>query len=179
MSWESLKSFWAFDVDGVVADTRPAVREAYRLAGIDQPEEAWGISWKIWLPAIAGDHAEAVHQEKQRHYRDLLRDVDAEWAVRRPGADMAQSLIKAGHGVVFVTSASWESAQAVLQQLRFPRELLIGAELSPSERARLLVRVMDEHDDDFSHYVYVDDRKEGAEVARMAGWRFVHVSWTL
>lgn len=179
MSSRSLASCWAFDVDGVLADTRNAVRLAYRAAGVEQPEEAWGISWKIWLPALVGDRAEEVHLLKQENYEVLIEDgaVDP-----LPGAAMAKALTEAGHHVHFVTSASQRSAQAVLASLGLDYSWLRASELSPSERAKELIELRRYYTTSPYHVVpdftYVDDREEGATIAADAGWSFVHTQWT-
>lgn len=135
----------------------------------------WGISWKLWLPAIAGDLAHDVHRIKQLRYTELLREGAAK---RLPGADMAEALLASGHHVAFVTAASEASALAVLEWLQFAPDLLWGYELSSDGRARAL--------EDFASvaheaaaFTYVDDREEGRNVALAAGYDFLHAAWTL
>lgn len=173
MSSESLESCWVFDVDGVVGDTRLAVREAYKRVGVRQPEEAWGISWKIWLPALVGDRAPEVHAAKQEVYVSLLMRG---FATKLPGADMALALLEVGHPVYFVTAASEASARAVLMTFGLPEDLLRGWELSPSDRTEALLDV--KVPPCARQHVYVDDREEGANIAAAAGYGFVHARWT-
>lgn len=166
------------DVDGVLADTRAAVRKAYARAGVEQPEEAWGISWKIWLPALVGDRAAEVHVEKQHHYAALLAGGAAD---RLPGADMAKALADAGHSVHFVTAASEVSASAVLRTLGLAVEDLWACELSPSDRVKALRDIHSYHhmmERSHGTFTYVDDREEGAAIAAEAGYGFVHARWT-
>lgn len=174
MSWTKSTSCWCFDVDGVVADTRQAVRQAYTLAGVTQPEEAWGISWKVWLPALVGDAAAEVHAEKQRQYVKLLEQGAA---ARLPGADAANALLQAGQHVYFVTAASYASARAVLRLANLPADRLSDCELSPSGRVVALRKFVLRHPD-LAFYVYVDDREEGAAIAAEAGYSFAHARWT-
>lgn len=174
MSSQNSKSCWAFDIDGVIADTRDAVHAAYLQAGIWQPDDAWGISWKRWLPALT-DSPEAVHAAKQRAYEEMLRDG---YRLKKlPGCDMAHELIDAGHRVYFVTAASMRSAQAVLRHCGLPTIMLAGSELTPEARVGVLAQLRS-LTQDASYHSYVDDREEGAEIAADAGWLFTHAQWT-
>ena len=62
--------FVVFDVDGVLVDTRELVVQAYRDVGVEMPENAWGLPWHEWLPALVGDDGRAaeLHREKTRRY---------------------------------------------------------------------------------------------------------------
>jgi phosphoglycolate phosphatase-like HAD superfamily hydrolase len=169
----SSMSCWGFDIDGVLADTREAVVESYRLAGVEQPADAWGISWKLWLPELVGDRAAEVHVAKQYEYARLLE----RGAVQRlPGADMAEALLAYGHLVFFVTAASEQSAHAVLRALTLPVTLLWEAELLRDRRVAELINIRKWRE--ASSYTYVDDREEGANIAAEAGWTFTHARWT-
>lgn len=176
MSLASSHSCWVFDVDGVLADTRDAVRESYAIAGVDQPDDVWGISWKLWLPAIVGiEAAPHVHGLKQEAYAKLLETGAAQ---RLPGADAAKALMHDGHHVYFVTAASESSAASVLRALKLPQACLEGVELTAAMRTGCLSRLKRMHEDARLH-VYVDDREEGAKIAADAGFRFAHARWTL
>jgi hypothetical protein len=172
-------SFWVLDVDGVVADTRSAVKLAYKAAGVEQPDDVWGLSWKFWLPSIVGDAAPEVHKLKQTYYESLLEEGAAE---PLPGADLARALIDAGQSVQFITSASQRSAHAVLKSLRIDYSRLVAAEVTHAERVKYLldVKVTFVTHPAYSptHFTYVDDREEGADVADKAGWLFTHARWT-
>lgn len=166
-------SVWAFDIDGVIADTRDAVKESYRIAGVTQPDDVWGISWKLWLPALT-DEPEAVHTLKQEYYEKIL----ASGGVKRlPGADIAQALKAAGHTVAFVTSASQRSARGALSAMGLPTASLMGWELSYVDRVRTL-QFLSAVNKDAVYFTYVDDREEGARIAADAGWLFTHAQWT-
>lgn len=174
MSSTNLQSCWAFDIDGCLADTREAVALSYKMAGVELPEEAWGISWKIWLPAIVGKNAPSVHFEKQKHYELLLESGAAD---PLPGAHLAQALLTASRPVYFVTAASERSARSVLRSVGLDASLLAGWELSPSERTERL-RDIAAVNPGASMFTYFDDREEGAKIAADAGWLFVHAKWT-
>ncbi len=174
-SSSSRQSYWAFDIDGVLGQTKGLVHEAYIRAGVEPPEESWGIEWKLWLPSIVGhDRAIEIHERKQIEYEKLLFSGDHD--VRLPGADLAQSLVNSGHFVIYVTAASWRSATALLDLLALDCAQLKGAELSPSERTRILLT--EKTNIPARSYTYVDDRAEGAKIAADAGWKFAHAQWT-
>jgi phosphoglycolate phosphatase-like HAD superfamily hydrolase len=175
----SLRSCWAFDVDGVLAATRSAVKLAYQAAGVEQPDDVWGLSWKLWLPSIVGDAAPEVHGLKQQYYEAMLQEGAAE---PLPGAAMARALYDAGNHVHYVTSASQRSAQAVLRSLKLDPSHLRAWEVTSVERTKVLADLRQAYLVsqylNIAHFTYVDDREEGTEVARNAGWLFAHAQWT-
>ena len=59
---------YVFDLDGTLIDTREAVRQAYRAAGLEEfPDDAWGKPAREWL------RDEAVHTRKNALYPEMLR----------------------------------------------------------------------------------------------------------
>jgi FMN phosphatase YigB (HAD superfamily) len=96
-----------FDLDGVLADTREAVHEAYAYAGVDMPIGAWGKPAGSWLQDPRRHHL------KQKIYPDML----AKYARRLTGADVAEILRAERVRVGVVTNASMGSALAVLRFL--------------------------------------------------------------
>lgn len=44
-----MNCIYVFDLDGTLIDTQKAVREAYRIIGVEMPADAWGRPWKEWL----------------------------------------------------------------------------------------------------------------------------------
>lgn len=148
--------------------------EAYNAAGVAMPEEAWGITWRTWLPAIVGDEAERVHTEKQKHYERLL---DEGYARELPGSHLAKALLWMGHPVYFVTAASERSARAVLKTFNLPDKFLWGWELKATARALKLFEIRKMHPD-MLDFTYFDDREEGVTIASQALWSFAHARWT-
>jgi beta-phosphoglucomutase-like phosphatase (HAD superfamily) len=63
-----------FDLDGVLFETQDAVYKAYKEAGIDMPDSAWGKPWQSWLPKICGsmEEAELVHDKKDWAYETAI-----------------------------------------------------------------------------------------------------------
>lgn len=175
MSYKSSSSCWVFDVDGVLADTRQAVKDAYFAVGVDQPDDVWGLSWRLWLPAIVGDDAPQRHAAKQIFYENALKNGDLP---RLAGADLARALIDAGNVVHFVTAASERSACAVIEAVELPTELLWDSELSADARCAALKGIAS-HCVDFGSFTYIDDRLEGGDVALAAGYAFIHAPWML
>lgn len=162
MSSSSFTNCWAFDIDGVLVDSKTAVRRAYELAGVVQPESAWGQPWKDWLPLVSRDPAE-VRALKAEYYMQL---IERGQVPRLPMADFALRLERDGHRVAYVTSSSDPSATAILKSLELDHTCLLGTELEPVERARKLKAWGD-------YGCYVDDRVLGLEIAHDAGWSFM------
>lgn len=149
------------------------VKDAYAAVGVEQPADVWGLSWKLWLPAIVGVNAPTIHAAKQEAYEGLI----ASGALPRlPGADMAIALRAAGHTVYFVTAASELSACAVIKGVGLDTEFLWAYELSSEERTEALddIRIATW---DCQTHTYIDDRLEGGDVAEAAGFAFIHAPW--
>ena len=58
---------FCFDLDGTLLDTKQAVIEAYRAAGVEMPPDAWGKPWQSWLKF------RHIHEWKNEHYPAMLR----------------------------------------------------------------------------------------------------------
>lgn len=103
----------AFDLDGVLIDSRAAVKAAYLSAGVEQPDDAWGKPAESWLPDLT-DEPGAVHEAKQRAYPRALVNHARPLA----GTEVARRLLKDRVKVTVVTHASWRSATAALAFLK-------------------------------------------------------------
>ena len=108
-----------YDMDGVLFDTKDAVREAYKAAGLDA-DDAKGRTWREWLiPKYGLATAYRLHRNKNDRYIELIE----RGAVRAlpPFWDMVYGIDKAlRNGVAanigIATSASKEATRALLQQ---------------------------------------------------------------
>jgi len=56
-----------YDLDGTLIDTHEAVRQAYLVAGVEMPDDAWGKTWQEWLPDFQ------KHNLKNLAYPEMLR----------------------------------------------------------------------------------------------------------
>lgn len=63
---------WVFDLDGTLVDTRLAVLDAYGRAGVNMPEDAWGLPWQDWLITPEGRPDFAKHALKNAAYPDCV-----------------------------------------------------------------------------------------------------------
>lgn len=63
---------WVFDLDGTLVDTRRAVLDAYGRAGVNMPEDAWGLPWQDWLITPEGRPDFARHALKNAAYPDCV-----------------------------------------------------------------------------------------------------------
>lgn len=124
-----------FDMDGVIADTREAVREAYRQVGVEMPDEAWGRPAHEWV-------SERQHLLKQQIYPQVLTAV----GVRRlAGAQVISWLQRDGYRVAVVTNAAYQSATAVLSRAEVtPDALICGDKTETLNHLTPLVHVDDQ-----------------------------------
>ena len=103
-----------FDLYGVLIDSRNAVVTAYAEVGVAMPRDAWGKSWREWLPSVVGDSKRAAHLHTQKNavYDDMIFDCP-----ELEGAPVARQLARTGYDVGVVTAASRTAAAHVLQKL--------------------------------------------------------------
>jgi phosphoglycolate phosphatase-like HAD superfamily hydrolase len=134
----------SFDLDGVLADTKRAVKEAYRVAGVIMPEAAWGKPIEDWLGPETlddGSSLHLVHEAKQLHYPSMLR----RYATPLAGTDVVKLLQAQGHKIIITTHASHTSAMDVLTWLQLDVPLF-----STTHKARTLQHNLPAcHVDDF------------------------------
>ena len=166
MSSTSYMNCWAFDIDGVLVDSRYAVKAAYKHVGIDMPDSAWGLPWQDWLPKLT-PNVDATRRGKSEAYLSLIREGALDVL---PMAQLARQLEGSDCRVAYVTSSSDPSATAILKSLSLDHTCLLGTNLQPVERATKLARWSD-------WGVYVDDRPEGIAIARDAGWSFFNTTF--
>jgi hypothetical protein len=127
-------------LDGVLIDSRRAVKAAYYAAGIEVPPESWGKPWREWLiDACEGDEAEArrVHDLKNEHYPvAILRE-----ARRLPCAALAESLYEVELPVYVITGASRDAAMSCMMFLGLDLQLLHQYECTQRDKERVLGRI--------------------------------------
>jgi phosphoglycolate phosphatase-like HAD superfamily hydrolase len=71
-----MKTKYVFDLDGTLVNSRAAVTEAYRRAGVVMPEDAWGKPWQEWLvDPVTRALRHDVHNEKNRIYLSVLEEL--------------------------------------------------------------------------------------------------------
>lgn len=167
-----LNTVVAFDLDGVLADTRHAVTEAYRRVGVKMPDDAWGKPMHEWLPSIVGStwRATILHGKKQQVYGKLVAEgkitaLPGVLCARR----LSHPLSRAHTGVV--TGASAPSAYAVLQAIdcKIP---VWGDSCTTNTKIDVLQTIRSLRPE--RTHVYVDDSAVGEMIADGAGWHFVH-----
>lgn len=156
-----------FDFDGVLIDSRKAVKDAYRVAGVEMPDSAWGQPWHTWLPRLVGPRAIEVHKLKNLAYRGMLF---AGRVPSGPGLPVFQLALR--HPQAFwpciITGASYEAATPGLQMLDIPHRYLSETGCQPHDKVIALQRIA-------SSGVYFDDLYENHYIAIRAGWRFSHL----
>lgn len=159
-----------FDIDGTLADTRPLVKEAYRLVGIDMPDHVWGAPWTSWLHnrTKSRAHAAYVHAQKTEVYLKLINDRPPKKLV---AVQIAHRLINRGHYVQFVTGASSSAARAILGQCQLSTNRLIGYSCTITDKIELL--------GEYDIGLYIDDDlRAGQTISRSSGYGFLHANHT-
>lgn len=181
-----------YDMDGVLFDTKNAVREAYNAVGLNA-DNAKGRTWREWLiPKYGVDTAYRLHRSKNDRYVELIERgaVDTLPAFR----DMVYGIDKALHNGVpsnigIATSASEEATRTLLQrfltvdQISALRCVVFEAGYVQKKHT-LLAHTPFAHggSDSTERYVYVDDNEQAgcgivAEVnVRLdyPAWEFLH-----
>ena len=144
-----------FDLDGVLADTRAIVREAYQRAGVHMPDWAWGQPWEMWL------QNPFVHARKQELYHGMIR---ARLVKPLSGLDLLL-WARETWPVGILTSSSEESAKMLVHSFGLAEDTLLGAGCSADEKREQLQLAQAK--------VYVDDIATNAPITdRICG--FVH-----
>jgi phosphoglycolate phosphatase-like HAD superfamily hydrolase len=136
----------AFDLDGTLADTREAVKQAYIRAGADAAlvDANWGKPWRTWTDG-------ETHARKNTIYlRDTIGLVK-----RLPPMNMFANKFS-----IIVTGASLVAAEAVCKKLGIrPRNIF--PELTAEGKANLL--------DEMHPGIFIDDSLECCEAVRRSG----------
>lgn len=155
-----------FDLDGVLIDSRHAVRAAYERVGVTMPLQAWGRPWREWLiDACEGDENEArrVHNLKNEIYPEMVR----RHARQLPLAGYIAALDEKSLPCWVITGASNDAAEAALNFLGLDLGLLNACELDTRAKERWIAEIA-------KHYtvgVYFDDQ----HVIVPRGWALVRV----
>lgn len=163
-----------FDLDGVLADTRSAVRDAYAIAGVAMPDEAWGHPWMTWLPKYLGGNvlaARELHTRKTIAYAEMVRTGQVS---ELPAAGVVRALTRrTPPSVLVLTSASMDSARPLMHALHLKTNILAGVQLTLSQRVGMVT--------EWAHIspgAYFDDDRAQAEVvvAHLEHWTACHVT---
>jgi FMN phosphatase YigB (HAD superfamily) len=149
-----LNHYWVFDLDGCLVNTRAAVKEAYRCAGVEMPEDAWGKPVGSWCTP-------EQHVLKNQYYGDCL----ARLASPGPAFMLWKSLT--GFPRIILTGASHEALR--LNLLHYP-ELMsahnVQAGLTWLQKRDELLRL--------GKGFYIDDDREvGEEITKDTWFTFI------
>lgn len=160
----SVSYCWAYDLDGVLIDSRQAVREAYAAAGIIMPVDAWGKPWHSWLPGLVGNdmrRARRVHIRKNALYPIQL----ALLGKPLPLAENVRHELCHGRPTYLLTGASYQATRCALEILGLENMPILEVEASQGTKTAALSRLAVR----YPHGTYVDDQ-DGVTVPE--GWRF-------
>lgn len=155
----------AFDVDGVIIDSRELVTSCYAQVGVDIPDDAWGRPWHEWL-----DDGE-LHARKTQLYVEAIEDGLATWL---DGRDIVAYYLRKGSPVCFVTGASFRAFE-IIWRMSGLRSVAMSA--SNPVRWQVACTMQDKVDTlkQWGANVYMDDIEDaGQRIAAAVGCGFVH-----
>jgi beta-phosphoglucomutase-like phosphatase (HAD superfamily) len=118
---------YAFDMDGVLADTKTAVLQAYRLAGVEPPFNFFGLPVTSWMSE--NDMKDGKHKLKNQFYKHECSHLIKPLPLIR--------LQQITHGAI-LTGASEEAAKVVLERLDIPRPDTLHTGLTVLEKIKTL-----------------------------------------
>lgn len=163
----------AFDMDGVIADTKQLVLKAYRHAGVRMRNDQWGLPWQDWLPdAVGGSFADAceTHERKNKIYMTLLRKEGV--PLLPPAAVFLKMYYNSSVELCLLTGASRAAATRILDEIGVdPDAITMGTGMSISAKGALLSTRHRLPSQQWS--VYVDDLHRGKSVAAGSRSRFI------
>ena len=150
---------YVFDLDGTLFDTKQAVFEAYKAAGVIMPDDAWGKPWHQWLDD------ETIRQKKQKIYPEYVE----KHAKALPLWDMFREMQDAKMNPIILTGAGSAAVWALMN--RYP-DLLI-----PTIRYELTIEDKISHMGMFDEGIYFDDSSEAVTIMkeRLPKWQIVKV----
>lgn len=147
----------AFDLDGCLIGSRELIRQSYREAGAEPPQDFMTLGHHNWIKT----DREQVHGRKNVIF---LRRLAADPLELLPPWQVAEMLHEAGQAVAVLTGAP-EGTLQVLAKRSATWPFSAGCDaLSPSAKTAWLATAA-------ATGVFVDDQRY---VKVPAGWRFVH-----
>lgn len=158
-----------FDLDGCLVDSRRVVRDAYKWAGVDAPEnvlEFEGIDWIVeQLDPASEIVAQDIRRAKAVRYLETIGDAKV-----LPPYPVACVLKRRGHTCVVLSGAPIGAIHQVQMHHRWTWPFVAGLDgcRTTAKQVALQSMARDLHPNDVP--VYVDDQK----VRVPKPWRFVH-----
>jgi phosphoglycolate phosphatase-like HAD superfamily hydrolase len=156
------RTLLAVDLDGTLINTRGLVVEAYRLAGVNPPDEAWGRRWQDWLPNAVGGYARALttHTSKTQIYVKLLGERDLRER-ELPAAQLVREARAVGQATGCITASTFTTAKMILTRLDLGSVPLV-AQVTSTARVSSLRGALDS----FDRVIYVDDHADNVALVR-------------
>jgi FMN phosphatase YigB (HAD superfamily) len=150
-----------FDLDGTLLDNKQAVIEAYRVAGVEMPPDAWGRPWKEWL------FNSNQHDLKNAAYPSMLE----KYGRPLPALDIMRMWWPNTH---ILTGASPGAANAALDFLHVGRH--VGIDWGMTTRDKL-AWLRQEYRPYEPCLYYDDDEAFLEEVKKETSWHTVSARW--
>lgn len=143
----------AFDLDGVLIDSREANLKAYRIAGFEPPEDFYSRAWETFC-------SREIHDMKNMHFRDT-----ASFVRRMPLMRLALATDS-----TVLSFCSAEALTSLTRHLPVLQNLDIRTGLRSEDKIRHLQRM-----GGIPGVYFDDDAKMCERVSDMTGWQVCHV----
>lgn len=145
---------YAFDLDGTLVDTKYALLEAYRAAGVEPPNDFFGKPFSEWYKRADAD---IVHYNKNKAYMSLLNLVNP-----LPLMELYKTL----NYPPILTGASHSATTMILKHFQLCPEV-VHTEMSVSKKIRLMLA--------YESGIMFEDNQEAAQRMRMeTKWTICH-----
>lgn len=156
---------YIFDLDGVLIDTKLAVKEAYKRVGVNMPEDAWGKPYEEWC-----SHEE--HELKKEVYPQFVDFL----ATELPMLGVAKDLdLLPNCNVMILTGASASAVELLQSKFCFQKLRILCWGANTDTKLKCLASLP-------SGGVYFEDNPSIAKVMReelnrhSLPWRIVCLS---
>jgi phosphoglycolate phosphatase-like HAD superfamily hydrolase len=146
---------YVYDLDGTLIDSKRAVVEAYKAAGINPPDDFWGKPFSAWCDA------NVAHERKNDLYPEMLK----KYGKRLPTADLMAET--GGH---ILTGASYD---ATLYALGFLGLMTVVDCIYDSCDDATKLRQLEKLGE--SGFYFDDDFRFCQRVRELTKWQAIHV----
>jgi len=143
---------FVFDFDGVLVETKAAIKKAWRMAGVNPPKDFWKRPWQSWC------HDPEAYEKRDEHYKKCLDMVTL-----LPMIEVAKAT-----GGVILTNGSERRVLATIEHFRITG-CIVKCGLNAVQKAEELNKFS-------SPGVYFDDNWENVAIIRkLTQWKVIHV----
>lgn len=145
---------FVYDFDGVLVDTKNAIRRAWKMVGVDPPKDFWKKSWKDWCP-----DPELYEKRNEAYIEKCLPLVNL----------LPMMKVAAATGGLILTNGAQSRVLATLAHFNV-KDCIVKCELNAIEKAKELNSLKEVG-------VYFEDQWENAAIIRkLTQWKVVLIA---